>query len=232
MIRPALTLRKKRLLIDVDAQQDLFMASGKACIRNHRRVLANIRRVVAWARLERIHQISPTLIHPGHSGNGHICEADTEGVKKLTYTIRTRHFDFGDDANTDLPRQLLSDYDQVILYHHTQDPLEQPRIDRLITEAKATEFIIIGGLMEDAVRHVALGLLVRRKMVTLITDAIGYHDRKAAENALRQLHAKGAKLIESTHFLGSSHLQMVYACPCDRCRGKICSKADAEESCL
>jgi nicotinamidase-related amidase len=234
MIRPALTLRRRRILVDVDVQQDMFLADGKMCVRNHRRVLANIRRVMAWARRQRIRQISLGIVHDphrhgNHNGNGEFCVAGTEGAKKIHYTLRNRHKDFGDDAGTDLPRQLLTDYNQVILYRHTEDPFEQPRIDRIFSETRATEFIVVGSLAESTVRLLVLGLLVRKKMVTLITDAIGNRDKTAAEVALRQMQAKGAKILDSKNLFGTSHLRMVYACPCDRCRGKL-QKAALEES--
>jgi nicotinamidase-related amidase len=200
-------------------------------VRNHRRVLANIRRVMAWARRQRIRQISLALLHDPHrhGSNGGFCVAGTEGVRKIHYTLRDRHMDFGDDAGTDLPRQLLTDYNQVILYRHTEDPFDQPRIDRLFSETRATEFIVVGSLAEDAVRLLVLGLLVRKRAVTLITDAVGNRDKAAAEVALRQMQAKGAKLVDCKNLLGTSHLRMVYACPCDRCRGKL-QKASLEES--
>lgn len=240
MIRPALTLRRKRVLVDVDVQKDFFLAEGKGCVRNHRRVLANIRRTIAWARVEHIRQISLGLIHDPNctahkgGGNGHskFCMVGTEGVRKLHYTMRSRHADFGDDAGTDLPRQLLDNYEQVILYRHTDDPFEQPRIDRLLSETRATEYIVVGGLLEGAVKALVLGLLVRGRQVTLLTDAVGIHERGPADVALRQMQAKGAKLIESKALFGTSHLRMVFACGCDRCRGKIQQKAGLEESVL
>jgi nicotinamidase-related amidase len=231
MIRPALTLRRRRILVDVDVQQDMFLADGKMCVRNHRRVLANIRRVMAWARRQRIRQISLATVHDPdrHGSNGGFCVIGTEGVRKIHYTLRNKHKDFGDDAGTDLPRQLLTDYNQVILYRHTEDPFQQPRIDRLFSETRATEFIVVGSLAEGAVRLLVLGLLVRKRMVTLITDALGNRDKAAANVALRQMLAKGAKILDSKNLFGTSHLRMVYACPCDRCRGKM-QKAALEES--
>jgi nicotinamidase-related amidase len=242
MIRPALTLRRKRVLVDVDIQQDFFLADGKACVRNHRRVLANIRRTVAWARMQRIHQISLGMVYDpsrlGHNGggkgngNGKLCVVGTTGVRKIHYTLRAQHADFDDDAGTDLPRQLLENYDQVSLYRHTEDPFEQPRIDRLLSETRATEYIVIGGLLEKAVKSLVLGLLIRRRQVTLLIDAIGNHDRAAGDIAMRQMQAKGAKLIEGKTLFGSTHLRMVNACTCDRCRCKLQQKAGLEESVL
>lgn len=231
MIRPALTLRRRRILVDVDVQKDMFVADGKMCVRNHRRVLANIRRVMAWTRRQRIRQISLAMVHDPsrHGSNGQYCVVGTEGVRKIHYTMRDRYIEFGDNAGTDLPRQLLQNYAQVILYRHTEDPFEQPRIDRLFSETRATEFIVVGSLAEGAVRLLVLGLLVRKRMVTLVTDALGNRDKAAAEVALRQMQAKGAKIVDTKNLFGTSHLRMVYACPCDRCRGKL-QKASMEES--
>jgi len=228
MIRPALTLRRRRILVDVDIQQDLFLAEGKACVRNHRRVLANIRRIMAWARRNRIRQISTILLRDPirANGNGQYCVAGTVGAKKISYTMRNNHISFGSEKSTDLPRLLLNNYDQAILAKENDDPFDQPRADRMLSETKATEFIVIGGLAETAVKATVLGLLVRRRAVTVFTDALGYHDKNAADLALRQMQAKGAKLIDSKDLLGHSHLRVVYACQCDRCRGRLQKTCD------
>jgi len=221
MIRPVITLRRKRILIDVDTQREFFLAAGAACIRNHRRVLANIRRVMAWARLKNIRMISTARVYnSGTAGReGHIESPD--GPKKISYTVRNRHISFAADGCTDLPRDIFRQYDQVILEKRSIDPFEEPRADRMLSELRASEFILIGATAEGAIKATALGLLVRRKNVTILTDAIGSRDKPAAQIALRQVEAKGAKLVEAKTLLGSSHLRMVGVCDCDRCRGRI-----------
>ena len=119
MIRPIITLRKKRILVDVDTQRDLFVANGKACVRNHRRVLANIRRVMAWARRDHIRVISTAQVHLPDGHNGDFCIAGTDGICKLHYTLRNRHIVFESGDSTDLPRELLNEYDQIILCKRT-----------------------------------------------------------------------------------------------------------------
>lgn len=221
MIRPIITLRKKRILIDVDTQRDLFVADGKACVRNHRRVLCNIRRVMAWARRDRIRVISTAQVHLPAGHNGDFCIAGTEGICKIHYTLRNRHVVFESGDSTDLPRTLLHDYDQIILCKRTDDPFQEPRADRILTEAKASELIVIGGPVETAVLHTVLGLLLRGKPVTVITDALGSHEKGAAEIALRKMQAKGAKLVDSKTLFGTSNLRQVHACNCERCRGQF-----------
>lgn len=221
MIRPILNLRRKRILIDVGTQRDLFLADGKNCVRNHRRVLANIRRVMAWTRKENIRVISTvTLSVPNGRGLGY-CVAGTDGARKLRYTLRHHHADFASDGYTDFARSVLDEYEQVILEVRSEDPFEEPRCDRILSEVKATDFIVIGGPTETTVKAVVLGLLLRQRSVTVLTDAVGSLEKNAADIALRQMQAKGAKLNDSKSLLGTGRLQHVYACACDRCRGRL-----------
>lgn len=221
MIRPILTLRKKRIVIDVDTQKDLFLAEGKACIRNHRRVLANIRRVMAWSRRDHVPVISTMQCHGSTGHERDICVPGTEGVCKIPYTLRNRRVLFDSSDRTDFPRDILKEHDQVILCKRTMDPFDEPRAERILTEAKASEFVIIGGPIESSVLYTALGLLTRGKHVTVIMDAVGSHEKSPAEIALRKLQAKGARLIDTKSLLGSSRLRFVNACECDRCRGRM-----------
>ena len=41
---------RRTVLIDINTQRDLFVAGSHRCVRNHRRILRHIRRIVAWAR--------------------------------------------------------------------------------------------------------------------------------------------------------------------------------------
>jgi len=221
MIRPIITLRRKRIVVDVDTQKDFFLAKGKACIRNHRRVLANVRRVVAWARVKNVRMISTSQVYNGANPEKDYCIAGTEGQEKIPYTIRTKHISFAADGSTDLDRDILKNYDQVILDKRCPNPFSEPRAERMLTELRASEFVLFGATIEGAVKATALGLLVRRKNVTILVDACGCHDRSAAEVALRQMEAKGAKLAEAKALLGSTCLRLVGICDCDRCQGKM-----------
>jgi nicotinamidase-related amidase len=114
--------------------------------------------------------------------------------------------------------------DQIILCKRADDPFEELHAERVLTEARASELIVIGGPTETAVLYTVLGLLLRGKSVTVITDAVGSHEKAAAEIALRKMQAKGAKLVDSKTLFGNSNLRQVLACNCERCRGQ-CQKA-------
>lgn len=221
LIRPVVTLRRKRIIIDVDTQKDFLLANGKSCVRNHRRVLQNIRRVMAWARMKNIRIISTQQIYDISDREHDFCTAGTPGQEKIHYTVRDNHISFAADGCTDLPRDILKKYDQIILHKRCPNPFNEPRADRVLGELQVNEFIIIGATAEEAIKQTAIGLLMRRKNVTILTDAIGGLDRAAAEIALRKAEAKGAKLAETKSLLGSTCLRLVGACDCDRCQGRI-----------
>jgi nicotinamidase-related amidase len=221
MIRPILTLRKKRIVIDVDTQKDFFLADGKACIRNHRRVLANIRRVMAWSRHDQVPVISTIQCHESRDHEDDFCLPGTTGICKIPYTLRNRRISFESSDMTDFPRDILKHNDQIILCKRTTDPFDEPRAERILTEAKASEFVVIGGPVETSLLYTVLGLLTRGKYVTVILDAVGSHEKSPAEIAMRKMQAKGARLIDTKSLLGSSRLRLVNACECDRCRGRM-----------
>ena len=106
----------------------------------------------------------------------------------------------------------------MILHKRCVDPFNEPRIDRLLSEVKAAEFILIGATTEGAVKATALGLLQRHRNVTIVVDAIGTHDNQEAKLALRKMEAKGAKLVETRKIAGHSHLKLVGLCNCESCQ--------------
>jgi nicotinamidase-related amidase len=229
MISPFIRSRRKQILIDVSTQKDFFLAdAGKACTRNHRRVLANLRRVIAWARRKKIPVVSVCDINPNDNGSSVIsyCLDGTKGQQKISYTLLNNRVSFPADGSTDLPRDIFKRYRQVILHKRCVDPFDEPRIDRLLSEIHAAEFILIGANAEDTVEAMALGLVQRGKHVSVVTDAVGFHDKRQAELAFRKIKAKGAKLIETKKLAGNSHLKGVGICHCQTCQKHASQKQE------
>ena len=220
MILQLVRTKRKQIIVDIDTQRDFLLASGKACIGNHRRVLTHIRRVMAWARSRNVPIISTAEVHPDHNGNGNngYCIDGTDGQRKIRYTLFNNRISFAADGNTDLSRDMLRRYKQIILHKRCVDPFNEPRIDRLLSEVRANEFIIIGISLEGAVAATALGLLQRGKQVTVVIDAVGSHNKKEAKLALRKMETKGAKIIETRKLAGISNLKHIGICDCEACR--------------
>lgn len=221
MILQMVRAKRRQVLVDINTQRDFMLADGGACIRNHRRVLVHIRRMMAWARSRDIPIISTCEVYPdgnGTNGDPRYCIDGTPGQQKIRYTLVPNRICFPADGSTDLPRDMLRRYQQVVLHKRCLDPFDEPRIDRLLSEVCAAQFILIGASAEGAVKAAALGLLQRDKRVAVVVDGVGYHDSREAKMAFRKMEAKGARLIETRRLAGSSHLLQVGVCHCEACR--------------
>ncbi|HUW20076.1 MAG TPA: isochorismatase family cysteine hydrolase [Sedimentisphaerales bacterium] len=208
MIMPLITFGKKRVIVDVDTQEHFFTERGIARVHNHRQVLANILRVVKWAKRKNIRMISTAQVLPSEYSYCNCRLNNFDGQKKISYTLRRSYVSFGAEDNTDLRPDILVRYDQVIFYKRCFDPFEEPRVDRMLSELYADEFVLIGAATEGAVRATALGLLARQKNVTVLVDATGSYNRRAGEITLRLLQERGAKLIKTQTFLSSCCLNL------------------------
>ena len=209
MIRQLIKTRRKQVLIDINTQNDFFLDNGMARVGNRRRVLSHIRRVMAFARARKIPVVSICEVHP--ENNGGFCVDGTEGMHKINYTLLNNRASFAADNNTDLPVDLLREYRQIVLHKRCLDPFDEPRIDRLLSEIRANEFVLIGACAEGAIEATALGLLQRGKRVTVVSmlSVRGAQDKQKAKHAFRKIAAKGARLIETRKFAGISHLKTV-----------------------
>lgn len=213
MIRQLMKRRRKCVLIDINTQRDFFDADGNACVENLASTLGNLRRVMAWARHKDVSVISISLIQPDDTSNlNRCCVEGTSGQRKIHYTLRSNRAGFPADRNTDLPPEILRQYKQIILQSRCTDPFDEPRIDRLLSEVRANEFIIIGATAEGSVDSVALGLLQRGKSVTVITDAVGSCSKRQQKLAFGKMKAKGAKLVETKKLAGQSKLKSAKSC--------------------
>jgi len=221
MILQPVRARRRRVLIDINTQRDFMLAEGKACIRNHRRILTHIRRLIAWARYNNMSIISIAHVNPstGPDLQTRYCVDGTDGQKKIRYTLLNERISFPADGSTDFPRDIMRCYKQVILHKRSVDPFQEPRIDRLLSELRANEFVLFGATAEGAIMATVLGLLQREKKVAVVVDAVGSHNTKESKLALRKMEAKGARLVDTKKLAGDSHLRYVGICGCKMCRG-------------
>lgn len=211
MIRPAIPLNQKQIVVDVDTQKHFFLDNSPVCVRDHLSVLANIRRVMAWVRMRHIHMVSTVQMFPGNVIHHNSSKAGGISLKKINCSLHSQRISFDATDYTDLPGKILKQYDQVILYKRCFDPFEEPRADRILTESEADEFILIGAPTEGAVRATALGLLHRQKKVTVLVNATGSLNVASGKRALRHMRAKGAILTNTNVFLNHFSLHLARA---------------------
>jgi nicotinamidase-related amidase len=219
--------RRRRVIVDVNTQNDFFLAGGKACVRNHHRRLVNIRRIMAWARAKHIIVISTCFVNPQttHSAllnEKVLCADGSMGQRKVRFTLLWNRISFPAEDRNNLPMELLLQYQQIVFHtRHIDDPTKEPRAERLLDELNTIqEYILIGAPAEMAVKETALALLQRDRCVTVIVDALGAYSTNEARIELRKLESKGAKLIETKRIFGGEPVRMkpIRACGCRMCR--------------
>ncbi len=194
--------KKNRVIIDIDTQFDLvFNCKGPS-----NELVANIRRLMAWARQERIPVISTQLTcRPGNGSTK--CIAGTKGQQKLSYTLLKSRREYPTETSNDLPPELLKKYQQVVFEKVHEDPFEIPRADRLLSGLEADEIIIFGIGLETALASTILGLIHRGKEVIVVKDAISKPKSNEETHTLRKIEAKGARLVKTEQLTGPSHLR-------------------------
>jgi nicotinamidase-related amidase len=195
----------RRIVIDVDTQNHFFLDDGPVCVRDHKYVLKNIKKILAWARSKRIDLISTMQVSNGTAVYANSFLAGGFSVGKPSCTLYRRRIQLDAQDCTDLPDRVLERYDQVIFHKRCHDPFAEPRIDRLFTEVEADEFVILGAPTEGAVKATALGLLARGKQVTVVVDATGPLSQSLARKALQRMKTKGAKLVNTDKLLGGRY---------------------------
>jgi nicotinamidase-related amidase len=200
-----------QVILDISTQRDLFLPDGKFCISNKEQALANIRRIIAYARVRSMPVLSLAEVYPNNNGCSEpmYCLDGTEGQRKINYTLLNNRVVFPADSNQSIPTDILASHRQIVLHQRTANPFDEPQIDRLLTELEVDGFVIIGCSAEQTVKLAALGLLHRSKKVTVITDAVGYHNNKEAKLTFRKIKAKGGILTKTDKFAGSSRLRGV-----------------------
>ena len=146
MIRPAIPLSQKQIVVDVDTQKHFFINNSPICVRDHLSVLSNIRRVMAWVRMRHIHMVSTVQMFPGNAICHNFNTIGGLSLKKINCTLHNNHINFDATDYTDLSGRILRQYDQIILYKRYFDPFEEPRADR--QKLDRADAVVLGGLAE------------------------------------------------------------------------------------
>ena len=187
-----------RVFIDVDTQRDFMYPNGAAYFREGAQIAPRLARLFSCARRNGYPVVSTTMCLR-NNGNGSHCEngciEGTNGQKKPAFALLGRRVCFGPNGNTDLPPGLLRRYQQVIFEKRSPNPFDHPKLDRLLTGLRVSEYVVFGLVTEDAVKSTVLGLLARGKQVKLVVDATAGRDDHQADMALRLMLAKGARII-------------------------------------
>lgn len=191
--------RYQCVVVDLNTQHDFCHPNGARPVENVRDLIPALRHVVAWTKRNGAPMVSSVESHrPVDSLDDRApsyCVDGTPGQRKIDFTLLDPCTFVQVDNTLCCAVDLFNRYQQVVFRKRTDDLLSNPKADRFFNLVGTTEFILVGVALEESVKALALGLLAREKRVTVIADACGYWSQGTADLAVRQLTAKGAKII-------------------------------------
>ncbi len=193
------------VIVDLNTQYDFCDVHGADPVANVDHLIPALRHMIAWAKRNQVPVVSSIEAHrPTEiSDNGHplCCLDGSTGQRKISFTLFRHHVRIEVDNTLSCPMDLFGEHQQVIFRKRTIDLLGNPKADRLLTQIPTQEFILFGVSIEDSIKALALGLLARERHVTVVYDAGGYWSRATADLAIRQIAAKGARIITVNELL-------------------------------
>lgn len=188
----------KRVLIDLSTQLDFLASDGAIPVINREHLIPKLRRAFAWARLTQtpvVSAIESCGEHEPSNGVPRHCVEGTIGQRKIYFTLLLNRMFLQADNSLSIPANLFREHRQVIFRKRSDDFLGNPKVDRLLTESVVGEYVIAGVGLEAGIKSLALGLITRMKRVAVVYDACGFWNVAAADLSLRQMDAKGVRLI-------------------------------------
>ena len=185
--------------IDLNTQRD-FCEPGRAFpVANLDQLIPALRRVIAWVKRNQTPIVSSLEAHREYelsdSGNPIHCVDGSDGQEKIDFTLLANRKYIPSDNTLAVPVDLFASYQQVIFWKRADDLLTNPKADRLMSHMPVGEFLLFGVGMETSVKALALALMASNKEVTIVTDACGYWSEGTADQAIRQVAAKGANFV-------------------------------------
>ena len=203
--------RRRDVFVDVCVQREYLSRNGTAPCHNADQVALHAKHLMAFARLAKLPVLSCVDVNRGNRIGAEFVSIVAPAApleRKAAFTVLPHHTVVESDNSLSVSLDLLQRYQQAIFTKIHRDPFTNPKFDRLLTEMPARRFIVFGIPLETSLRILVLGLLRRKRKVTLLTDACGYWNRQEADMVLRQLEIKGCKLITAEEFLQSALLRM------------------------
>ena len=187
------------VVVDMNTQTDFCSVGGAHPVMNHESLIPELRRVVAWTKRNGVPVVSSVDSHRErdiqHASFPPCCVDGSDGQTKVSFTIMPSSARVEVDNTLSIPLNLFSTFQQLLFRMRDGDLLSNPKADRFLTQLATRQFLVVGNVLEKAVKTLVLGLLTRRKEVAVVVEACGYWNKPTSELALRQMVAKGATLI-------------------------------------
>jgi len=207
---------KREVFVDLCIQREYLSRDGCNPCLNAEQVALNAKHVMAFARLAKMPVLSCVDVDRTHWIGAQyvpVVSRVPPQQRKAACTLLPQHTVIESDNSLCVALDVLQKYQQAIFTKVHRDPFTNPKFDRLLTEMPARRFIVLGIPLESSVRMLVLGLIRRKRRVTLLTDACGFWNRQEAEMVLRQLAVKGCELLTTNAFLADALLRIARRLP-------------------
>jgi nicotinamidase-related amidase len=202
---------KQDVFVDVCVQREYLTRNGTPACTNADLIINNSKHLMAYARLAKIPVISCVDVDRGNRIGSEFVSIVSRAApedRKTAFTLLPHRILIESDNSLSVPLDLLQHYQQAIFTKIHRDPFTNPKLDRMLTEMPARRFIVFGIPLEQSLRILVLGLLRRKRRVTLLTDTCGYWNVQEADMVLRQLSTKGCELSTARAFLAHGLLRL------------------------
>ena len=191
------------IILDLNTQRDLLSPDGVYPVFQADKLAEPLKRLFTFAHRNQIPVISTRFNHlmaPGQAGAGPgklICNPNTPGYQKMSFTNLRRRTEWPPDCGTSLPVDGFHTVQQYVFDLPKLNLFECPRLDRLLSESTAEVFLVTGAPLEWTVRTAVLGLLARRHKVAVVSECVGMWDPYEGDMALRQVESKNVEWMTS-----------------------------------
>ncbi|HUT61121.1 MAG TPA: isochorismatase family protein [Phycisphaerae bacterium] len=193
------------ILLDIEVQRDFFRTGGSCYTPAALPVLKNVYGLIDWAWRHRIPVLS-TVLRVRRRERGPLagkphCVEGTDGEKKLSRTVLPRRINLGMRSTTDLPRNLLGRYRQVIFEKRSTNIFTHAGAERLITELPRRTFVVCGAGLAKGIAEAAIGLRAHGFGVIVACDAVLDLGDPMAAMARMRMEAKGVVFAPTSEII-------------------------------
>ncbi|MFC1594033.1 cysteine hydrolase family protein [Candidatus Omnitrophota bacterium] len=191
-------MTQKVIFADIDTQFDFMKRKGNLYVSGAEKIIPRLKKLTRYAHTKNIPIFASVDAHaqrdpefqqfPGH------CVSGSRGQKKIKETLlRKRFIVKRKKYSKRFLKQILHRYPQIIIEKNTFTVFSNPNTASLF---RLADTVYVYGVATDyCVKACCEGLLKLKREVYLITDAIAAVSTRQGQSVLRQLKARGVKLM-------------------------------------
>jgi nicotinamidase/pyrazinamidase len=190
---------------EVDVQADFMLPGGALYVPGAEKLLPNIRKLTDAARRGEVFLVSHGCFHPADDPEfkqfpPH-CVKGTLGAEFVPEALTDNFVRVENNATAKLPEDLFK-YQQIILEKQTLDIFQTRFADELVERlGDAAEFVVFGVVTEYCVNFAVKGLLLRKRRVSVVRDAIETLAADVGGETLSDLQSLGATMVTTDEIL-------------------------------